>query len=360
MIDIKTQPKLSAPTYPENPKFGTAFTPHLLQMDIEAGVKGPYLAAIKYLNEGEKFTPASVVFHYGQSIFEGLKAYRQKDGSVAIFRLDLHAKRFMKSAEKLAMPIIGEEVFIKAVEEFVRFESESVPSLPNHALYLRPLLIARDEIVKVGKSKNYSFYVLSCVVGSYFPGGQAKPAKVLMCREFVRAIPGGGLGEAKTAANYAASLAPQAHAEAAGCDQVLYLDAIHHDFIDELGGMNFFMVKGNEIITPELNGAILRGVTRQSLLEIAPTLGLKASEKKLSFTQMVKDIQSGIVTEAFACGTAAVIHSIGEFSIQEKQGGPLSQVRLPSATPVAAKLLEAIQHIQRGEIKAPGQWLRKV
>lgn len=360
MLEIKILETKSTPQYPSNPKFGTAFTPHIMQWDIDTSQNdfgGP--AEVKAMATGERFTTSSVIFHYGQSIFEGMKAFRQKDGSVGIFRADLHARRFMKSAEALAMPVISEADFLFLLKEYVRIEKDSVPDLENHALYLRPLMIARDEIVKVGRSKKYSFYILACVVGSYFAGGVAKPARVLVCKEFVRAVPG-GLGEAKTAANYAASLAPQSHAEKNGCDQVLYLDAIHHDFVDELGGMNFFIVRNGELVTPALNGSILRGVTRQSLLEIAPSLGLKAREEKLSFSQIIKDIESGAVTEAFACGTAAVIHSIGEFLFQEKKSDKPASIKLPQKAPVATKLLEHLKKIQRGEIAAPDKWIFKI
>ncbi|MBK9294182.1 MAG: branched-chain amino acid aminotransferase [Oligoflexia bacterium] len=356
MLKIEIKNRLPTPQYPQNPKFGTQFTPHLLQIDLQEG-QTDFNAVIRASQDTEPFRASTVVLHYGQSIFEGMKAFRQKNNTVAIFRADLHAKRFMHSARMLAMPEIGEDVFLQALKEYVRFEKESVPQLEDHALYLRPLMIARDEIVKVGKSKKYSFYILGCVVGSYFSGGQAKPAKVMVCKEFVRAVPG-GLGEAKTAANYAASLAPQAFAEKHGCDQVLYLDGIEHKFVDELGGMNFFIVRnGNELCTPKLNGSILHGVTRQSILEIANSLGLKPKEEKLSFDEILEQIKSGVVTEAFACGTAAVIHSIGEFLFLTKKSDAPNSIKLPSETPVGQKLLSELKQIQRGIKKAPGQWL---
>lgn len=359
VLPIKILNRLPTPQYPHQPKFGTAFTPHILQIDLDTSSNAPLQAVIRAQTEGERFTVASIVLHYGQSIFEGMKAFRQKDGSVAIFRPELHAERFMKSAERLAMPLLGKDVFLKALEEYVRIEKDSVPSAPEHALYLRPLMIAKDEIVKVGRSKKYSFYITACVVGSYFASGNAKPARVWVCREFVRAAPG-GLGEAKTAANYAASLYPQTLAEKLGCDQVLYLDAIKHDLVDELGGMNFFIVKNGELLTPRLNGAILRGVTRQSILDISSRLGLKAKEGDISFTEMVKGVADGSVTEAFACGTAAVVHSIGEFLVQNKKDDSPQSVRLPSATPVASKLLETLSQIQRGQTEVPSGWLWRI
>ncbi|HEX4922785.1 MAG TPA: aminotransferase class IV, partial [Bdellovibrionales bacterium] len=224
----------------------------------------------------------------------------------------------------------------------------------------RPLMFAADKKVKVDRSKVYDFYILGLIAGSYFPGGAMKGAKVLVNREFVRAFPG-GLGEAKTAANYAASLWPQAQAEKLGCDQVLYLDALKHDYIDELGGMNFFMVRNGRLITPSLNGAILNGVTRRSILEIAPQLKLEAREEKISFSELKAGIESGAVTEAFACGTAAVVSPLGEIVYQEslQQSAPQS-LKLPAQFPVATKISELLKAIQRGAAPAPGDWLLRV
>jgi branched-chain amino acid aminotransferase len=343
--------------YSPNPKFGTIFTPHMLHMKI-SGDKVTDVEAEIVPFASEMFSPATLVFHYGQSVFEGLKAFRQKDGGVAIFRADLHAKRFAKSCERMAMPAFPEELFLDCVREFVAFEKDSVPSEAEHSLYLRPLMIARDAMVKVGRGKTYSFYVLGAIAGSYFQGA-VKGAKVLVNRQFVRAFPG-GLGEAKTAANYAASLWPQTHAEKYGCDQVLYLDAIHHENIDELGGMNFFMVKNGALITPVLNGAILNGVTRRSILEIAAQLKLQASEEVISFTNLKRDIEAGAVTEVFACGTAAVVSPLGELLYQETLQATPQSLKLPSDFPIATKVGDLLKSIQRGSSPAPGNWLLKV
>jgi len=352
MTRCEKRPKVQ---YTPHPKFGTVFSPHMVRMQVSSeNVKDLKAEIVPF--GAEAFMPSTIVLHYGQSIFEGMKVFRQHDGGVAAFRADLHAARFMFSASKMAMPVIGEKVFLECLREFMEFEKDSVPSEPDHALYIRPLMIGRDEIVKVGRSKNYTFYILGCIAGSYFQGDSKKGARILVNRQFVRAFPG-GLGEAKTAGNYAASLGPQAYAETLKCDQVLYLDAIRHEFIDELGGMNFFMVKNGTVITPPLRGTILNGVTRKSILEIGPTLGLTTREASISFSEMVKDINEGHVTEAFACGTAAVIHSISEIVAQDQVGDEPTVLKLPSETPVAKKLLETLKGIQRGTIKAPGDWL---
>jgi branched-chain amino acid aminotransferase len=358
MLEIKNCDKRPRVRYEPNPKFGTIFAPHLLRIDFTSDKMNQFRAEITPF-EPELFSPGSSVLHYAQSVFEGLKVYRQPDGGVAAFRADLHATRFQKSCRRLAMPALGEEVFMECLRAYMKQEEDSVPSEAEHSLYIRPLQIARDEIIKIGRAKAYTFYIMSAIAGSYFQGGAASAATVLVNRQFVRAFPG-GLGEVKTAGNYAASLMAQSYAEGYKCDQVLYLDAEKHDLCDELGGMNFFIVRnGDEIVTPPLTGTILAGVTRRSLIEIASSLGLKAKEEPISFSQLCKDIESGRVTETFACGTAAVIHPIGAFVVQDKTDGPVTTVKVPAKTPVASKLRETLQGMQRGTIKSPPDWLFK-
>ncbi len=355
MLQIRKSDKLPKVNYSPHPRFGTIFAPHLLRINFSAENLDDLVAEIIPFAR-EPFAPSTIALHYGQSVFEGLKVYRQQDGSVGAFRADLHATRFMKSASRMAMPVIGEKVFLDCLREYMNFESESVPFEPDHSLYIRPLQIGRDEIVKVGRSKNYTFYIMSSIAGSYFQGGASKAARVFVNRKFVRAFPG-GLGEIKTAANYAASLGPQFYAEQFKCDQVLYLDAIRHEFIDELGGMNFFMVKNGELVTPPLTGTILNGVTRKSILEIAPSLNLRTREEPISLNSLIADINSGKVTETFACGTAAVIHSIGELVVQDDSDGPTKTVKLPTENPIGSRLLDVLKKTQRGFVKGPGNWI---
>lgn len=356
-VTLKKCAKLPKVQYELNPKFGTVFSPHMLKMTYTADTK-VFEAEITPF-QSEMMSPATLVLHYGQSIFEGMKAYRSKDGSVSVFRADLHAKRFFKSAETMAMAPLPEDVFLKCLLEFVKFEQESVPSEAEHSLYLRPLLFARDEIVKLGPSKKYTFYIMATIAGRYFAASGITPAKVYVNKQAIRAFPG-GTGEAKTAGNYAASLLPQAHAIKLGCDQVLYLDAVAHDNIDELGGMNFFMVRGNELVTPSLTGAILNGVTRRSILEMAPKVGMTSKEEPISFSQLVKDIKAGNIKECFACGTAATVHPIGTFLVQDNPSSPIETVSLSNEFPVALRILEMISAVQRGHIPSPGNWLFKV
>lgn len=357
MLKISKCTPLPPVKYSPNPKFGTVFAPHLLRMNVQLGGQKEYVAEIVPFAQ-EPYMPGTAVLHYGQSIFEGMKAFRQKDGGVGIFRPDLHAKRFRQSAARMSMAQIPEEIFLECLTEYVRMEKDSVPSEPGHSLYLRPLLVARDNVIKMGTSQTYTFYIMSSIAGNYFGPAGIKLARVMVNRQFVRAYPG-GLGETKTAANYAAGIWPQQLAAARECDQVLYLDAVHHDYVDELGGMNFFFIRGSDLITPRLNGCILNGVTRRSILEMASEFGLNPKEESVSFTQLAKEIEDGTVTETFACGTAAVIHPIGEFLFGEKVDDEPRSIKLKAPPQKALQLLERLQGIQRGE-NAPAGWISRI
>lgn len=357
MLDIKSfadkAPKMS---YELNPKFGTVFTSCYLRMDLELGQTSNFKAEILPFAP-EMMSPGTAALHYGQSIFEGMKAYRQHDDSIAIFRADLHAKRFKNSAHKMVMAEIPENVFIDALKAYVHFNRDNVPAEEGHSLYLRPLMFASDPVIKVGTSKKYSFMIMSTIAGNYFSAsGFTKKAKVMVNKGYVRAFPG-GTGEVKTAGNYAASLYPQTQAAKEGCDQVLYLDAVEHEYIDELGGMNFFIVRGNELVTPSLNGCILNGVTRRSILELATELHLKPVEEKISITKLIGDIKEKRVTESFACGTAAIISPIGDFLYKKDLAAPGETLSLTGDFPITAKILDRLTKIHKSVEKAPSEWL---
>lgn len=353
--------KLPPVKHSPNPPFGTVFIPHFLKMELKLDSPNSFDAEIKQMAP-EPYLPTLSALHYGQTIFEGMKAYLQQDGSVGLFRADLHATRFRNSAKRMMMADLPEEVFLNCMKEYVAFVNDNVPSEAGHSLYLRPLLFAADQKLKVGASEKYVFYIMSSIAGNYFanPSGkeQIRMARVMVNREFVRAYPG-GLGEVKTAANYAASIWPQKIASQHECDQVVFLDAVHHEFIDELGGMNFFAIRGNDLITPSLNGAILNGVTRRSILELASGLGLNPIEKKISFFDLRKDIENGSISETFACGTAAVVSPIGEFLYQEKIGEKSERILLKAEPTVSLKILDKLSKIQRGQAPAPGAWIMK-
>ncbi|EFL06048.1 branched-chain amino acid aminotransferase [Streptomyces sp. AA4] len=336
------------------PGFGTHFTDHMVTVrySTEKGWHdakvGPY----------EPFTldPATSVLHYGQAIFEGLKAYRQPDGSIAAFRPDANAQRFRESAERLAMPQLPVETFIDALRELIAVDERWVPTREGDSLYLRPFMISTSAGLGVNSpADEYVFAVIASPAGSYFSGG-VKPVSVWLSTEYVRAAPG-GTGAAKCAGNYAASFVAQAQAVEKGCDQVVWLDAVERRWVEEMGGMNLFFVFGSgddvRVVTPELTGSLLPGVTRKSLLQLAKDAGHKVEERRISTDEWEKAAASGELTEVFACGTAAVItpvghvkHGGGEFSISGGQPGP-----------VTMGLREQLVGIQEGTRPAPSGWM---
>jgi branched-chain amino acid aminotransferase len=235
-----------------------------------------------------------------------------------------------------------------------------VPSGKDHALYLRPFMFSCDDRIKLGSYERYNFYVIASLAGNYFGSGQEfKPAKVLVNPNYVRAFRG-GTGEIKAGANYAMSLWPMSHAAKLGCDQVLYLNGENPKIIDEFGGMNFFAIIGNELVTPELNGCILPGVTRKSLLEIASDVGLKAVERPIEFAEIKNGIASGKIKEVFACGTAAVVSPLGEILVQKDIGGPVESIKLNERPNKALELRAILTEIQSGKRPDTKNWLEKV
>lgn len=254
--------------------------------------------------------------HYGQSIFEGLKAYYTEDQKIGVYRVKAHAKRFRKSAKIMGMPEIAEELFEDCVLKFVDACREIVPKEEGHSLYLRPLMFSNDPVVKVSLGENYRFIVMGSIVGPYFNSGK-EGARIYCNKEFIRAFPR-GTGEAKTAANYALSLPALKHAQSLGFEQVLYLDAMTKKNLEELGGMNFFMLKGNTLATPKLMGTILEGITRDSILQIASSLGLETEEREIPLVEILENNNS---ISVFASGTAATIVPIAELGVEMGMSG---------------------------------------
>ena len=257
--------------------------------------------------------PATMVLHYGQEIFEGLKAYRQPDGSIATFRAAANAERFQRSARRLAMAELPTELFIESVDALVDIDRDWVPTGGETSLYLRPFMVATEVGLGVRPANAYAYLLIASPAGAYFKNG-VQPVSVWLSTEYVRAAPG-GTGEAKCGGNYAASLIAQAYAAEQGCDQVVWLDAAEHRWVEEMGGMNLYFVYGSgptaRIVTPALNGALLPGITRDSLLTLAGDLGYGAEEGKVSTDEWQAGNESGAITEVFACGTAAVITPVG-------------------------------------------------
>jgi len=300
--------------------------------------------------------PATNFMHYGQAIFEGLKAYRHADGSVQTFRPQRNAARFAASARRLAMAELPEELFLGAVEALVRQERDWVPSGQEKSLYLRPFMIATEVGLGVRPANQYDFYLIASPAGAYFPRG-VKPVSVWLSDDYVRAAKG-GTGEAKCAGNYAASLLAQAEAAERGCDQVVWLDATDHAWIEEMGGMNLYFVYGSgdsaRLVTPELTGSLLPGITRSSLLQVAEDLGIPAEEGRISVDMWREGCASGEITEVFACGTAAVITPVGE--VKSRHSGQW-QVHGGDSGPVTLRLRQALLNIQTGASADSHDWL---
>ncbi|MFJ8966253.1 branched-chain amino acid aminotransferase [Lentzea sp. NPDC102401] len=334
------------------PGFGQHFTDHMvtIRWNREKGWHdaevGPYSTLA--------LDPAAMVLHYGQAIFEGLKAYRQPDGSIASFRPEANAERFRSSARRMAMPELPDELFLESVRQILAVDDRWVPSAEEESLYLRPFMISTEKGLGVRPASEYLYVLIASPAGSYFASG-VRPVSVWLSTEYVRAAPG-GTGAAKFAGNYAASLVAQAQAAEKGCDQVVWLDAVERRWVEEMGGMNLFFVFGDKVITPELTGTLLPGITRSSLLALAAELGLTVEERRISTDEWEKANASGELTEVFACGTAAVItpvghvkHAGGEFDIAD--GGTGS---------VTKQLRERLTGLQHGHVADTHGWMTKL
>ena len=337
--------------YEPNPSFGSVHAPVMLWFDIKKGQEVPDKVTIEPFGD-TSLSPFCSTLHYGQSIFEGMKAYRLSENEVGVFRPDLHAKRFSHSASKMAMTKFNPELFLECISTFVKACKGYVPNEPGHSLYLRPLLMADDPVIKVRASDSYRFMIMASIVGPYFKN-KKKGSRVLINKTFIRAFPG-GTGEAKTSANYALSLNALEHAYANDFDQVLYVDALKKEKIEELGGMNFFMVKNGEIYTPRLDGQILHGVTRKSVIEIAGKLGIPCHETDI----LLSDLTSPDVSEVFASGTAASIAPLSEIGIQESIEHPIEILKFSDHT-LSDKFLSYLTDTHFGRTEMSEIWLKK-
>jgi branched-chain amino acid aminotransferase len=339
------------------PGFGQVFTDHMitLRWTQEHGWHDGRLEGYGPLT----LDPATSVFHYAQEIFEGLKAYRQRSGAIVVFRPRANAARFRASATRIAMPELPDEAFVSALELLVRQDREWVPTAPEHSLYLRPFMIATSRGLGVGRpSSSYLFSVIASPAGPLFGGG-VHPVSVWLADGYSRAAPG-GTGAAKTGGNYAAGFAGQQQALDHDCDQVVWLDAAEHRWVEEMGGMNLFFVYGSgaqaRIMTPALTGTLLPGITRDAMLRLAPDLGIPAEEGRISVEQWRAGCESGEITEVFACGTAAVVRPVGlvrgadgEWKVGDGTPGP-----------VTLKLREQLTGIQFGAVPDPYGWVHQI
>jgi branched-chain amino acid aminotransferase len=302
--------------------------------------------------------PAGSVLHYGQAIFEGLKVYHQSDGSIKTFRIEANAHRFNASARRLAMPELPIDLFLEAAELLVSQDRAWVPKSIGESLYLRPFMIATEAALGVRASNEYLFVLIASPAGPYFPQG-VKPVTVWISEDFVRAAPG-GTGFAKCAGNYAASLIAQLQAKEKGCDQVVWIDAIHRRYVEEMGGMNIFFVYEENgkpvVVTPVLTGTLLPGITRLSLLEVAKEIGYEVDERRVSIDDWEVDLREGRMTEVFACGTAAVITPIG--TVKSNHGTWV--IKEGQTGPVTTRLRETLLNIQHGIVPDTHGWLTKI
>jgi branched-chain amino acid aminotransferase len=346
-----TEPATGRPgTAVTDPGHGESFTEHMVVMDWseERGWTRPELTGLRNLS----IHPGMIGLHYGQVAFEGLKAHRRADGTMGVWRPADHALRFQRSCRRLAMPELPVDVFLSVVDQLVGIDQGALSEDPAHSIYLRPLMFATDTTLMLGPSRTYRFLLMAFVAGGFF-GDSVESVAVHVSRDFSRAFPG-GTGDVKVAGNYAPSFLAQRRAEAAQCGQVVWLDARERRYIEELGGMNLFLVRGDQVVTPRLTGTVLPGITRDTILTLALRLGCATSEERVSLDRWRAECASGAVTETFACGTAAVVTPVGrvrdadgDFTIADGRPGP-----------VTLSLRKALTDLHHGLAEDPDGWLR--
>lgn len=336
-----------------DPGFGRVFTDHMVTIrysdakgwhDAKVGPRAPLT-----------LDPATAVLHYAQEIFEGLKAYRLADGTMALFRPEQNARRFQRSAKRLAMPELPEEMFLQACRQLVQVDKDWFPPIDGGSIYLRPFMIASEVFLGVKPSAEYLFMVIASSAGNYFKSG-APAISIWVSEQYTRAARG-GTGAAKCGGNYAASLVAQSEAIRQGCDQVVFLDAAEHRWVEELGGMNlFFLFDDGSLLTPPADGTILEGITRDSVLTLAREQGLNVREERYAMDQWRADAESGRLVEVFACGTAAVVTPVGTvkssqgaFTIGAGGAGQMTQI-------IRTKLVD----IQRGAAADTHGWVQRI
>lgn len=341
-------------TKPEDDKlgFGTIFSDHMFNMDY-APDKGWYNPRIEPYGP-LSMDPATMVLHYGQGVFEGLKAYRTGKGGIQLFRPRENFKRLNYSCRKLCIPAIDEDFALDALKELIKLEKDWVPAAHGTSLYIRPTIIATDPFLGVRASHTYRFFIILSPVGAYYPEG-FNPVKIMVTREYVRAVRN-GVGDTKTLGNYAASLLAGEKAHAEGYTQVLWLDAIEQRYVEEVGAMNIFFVIDDVLVTPELSGSILAGITRDSVIKLAESWKMKVEQRKISIDEVFEAHARGNLKEVFGSGTAAVISPVGQLKYEDK----VITIGEGKVGPVAHKLFDAIMDIQYGRSPDNMGWIEPV
>lgn len=355
MLDIKIVRTTEPKTKPQDESklgFGKIFTDHMFLMDYTAGEGWHDARVVPYASL--PLDPATVVFHYAQEIFEGMKAYRTADGSVQLFRPDCNAKRFQDSADRLCIPKIPVEDFVQAVETLVDVDRDWVPHSDGASLYIRPFVFANDVGLGVHASKHYLFCIICAPSGAYYAEG-LDPVRIYVEDEYIRAAPG-LTGFTKCGGNYAASIRAGERAEQNGYAQVLWLDGVHRKYIEEVGSMNVMFQVGDTVLTPELTGSVLPGITRKSCLELLKSWGLKVEERLITAQELFDAGADGTLKEAWGTGTAAVISPIGEMGWGDRHvvvnGGKIG--------PLAQRLYDTLTGIQWGTRPDPFGWVVKL
>lgn len=345
--ELKEKPKDT-----ENLGFGQIFTDYMLQMDYSPEQGWHDMRIIPF---GDiTMSPANVSLHYGQLIFEGLKAYKTPDNHVNLFRPLDNMNRLNRSGSRFCIPPMDAEKAVEGLAKLIEIEKDWIPEGDGCALYIRPFTIATEEFLGVRPSKTYSFFTILSPVGSYYKEG-ISPIKIYVEDQYVRAVRG-GTGDTKCAGNYAASMISQEQANELGYSQVLWLDGVERKYIEEIGTTNAFFVIDNQVITPELNGSILPGITRDSTIKLLKHWGIDIVERKLSIDELVEAYDKGTLNEAFATGTAAVISPIGELKYKEK----VMPIGDGEPGEIAMRIYDALTKIQRSEMEDPFNWVYRV
>ena len=349
MLDIKITKTTAPKEKPTGPLgFGKIFTDHMFIMNYTEGKGWHDARIIPY--QDITLSPAAMVFHYGQEMFEGLKAYKGNDGNAYLFRPDMNAKRTNATNERLCIPYLPEEDFVQAVKAVVDVDKDWIPSEPGTSLYVRPFIIATDDFLGVAPSKTYLFMIILSPSGAYYASG-LEPVGIWIEDDYVRAVRG-GIGFAKTGGNYAASLAAQVKAHDGGYSQVLWLDGVERRYIEEVGAMNIFFKINGTIVTPMLSGSILPGITRDSVLRLCKEWGVPAEERRISVDELLEAQRTGALEEVFGTGTAAVISPVGKLRYKDE----VMTIQDGSIGEFSQKLYDTITGIQTGKLEDTLGW----